>query len=58
MNSENCTAFPEKKRITLVGLKNVVVVESGNDILIMEKNSSQEVRKVVEIVKKRENGKK
>jgi len=58
MNSKNCTAFPESKRITLVGLSNVVVVESGNDILVMEKNSSQEVRKVVEIVRKQENERK
>jgi mannose-1-phosphate guanylyltransferase len=52
INSSNCTAFPETKRITLVGLSNVVVVESGNDILVMEKNSAQEVRQVVEILKK------
>lgn len=51
INSKNCTAFPENKRITIVGLSNVVVVESGNDILVMEKNSAQEVRKVVEIIK-------
>jgi mannose-1-phosphate guanylyltransferase len=53
INSKNCTAFPEEKNISIVGLENVVVVESGGDILVMEKNSSQEVRKVVEIVKKR-----
>jgi mannose-1-phosphate guanylyltransferase len=51
INSTKCTAFPENKRITIVGLSNVVVVESGNDILVMEKNSAQEVRKVVELIK-------
>ena len=51
MKSNNCTAFPENKRITIVGLSNIVVVESGNDILVMDKNSSQEVRQVVEIIK-------
>ena len=52
INSNNCTAFPETKRITLVGMSNVVVVESGNNILVMEKNSAQEVRQVVDILKK------
>lgn len=55
INSQNCTAFPEEKNISLVGLDNVVVVESGGDILVMEKNSAQEVRNVVEMVKKRNN---
>lgn len=57
INSMNCTAFPEEKNISLVGLNNVVVVESGGDILVMDKNSAQEVRSVVEIVKKRDNKK-
>lgn len=58
INSRNCTAFPEEKNISLVGLENVVVVESGGDILVMGKNSAQEVRNVVETVKKRNNGEK
>ncbi len=54
INSKNCTTFPEEKNISLVGLENVVVVESGGDILVMDKKSAQEVRSVVELVKKRE----
>ncbi len=53
INTRNCTVFPEEKNISVVGLENVVVVESGGDILVMEKNSAQEVRNVVEMVKKR-----
>lgn len=52
LDSNNCSAFTEGRRIALVGLSNIVVVESGNDILIMDKNSSQKVREVVERVKK------
>ncbi len=51
LNSRNCSVFPETKRISIIGLSNVVVVESGDDILVMDKNASQEVRKVVEMVK-------
>lgn len=57
LDSSDCSAFPEVKRITLIGLSNIVVIESGNDILVMDKNSSQKVRQVVEIVKERESGK-
>lgn len=56
IKSRNCTAFPDEKNISIVGLENVVVVESGGDILVMEKNSAQEVRNLVEIVKERNNG--
>lgn len=52
VDSKNCSVFSENKRIALVGLSNIVVVESGNDILVMDKNSSQKVRDVVAIVKK------
>jgi mannose-1-phosphate guanylyltransferase len=53
MDSDNCTVFPESKKITVIGLSNIVVVESGNDILVMEKNSSQEVRRVVEHIREK-----
>jgi mannose-1-phosphate guanylyltransferase len=54
VHSKNCSAFPEKGRITVLGLSDIVVVESGDEILVMHKNASQEVRRVVEIIKKRE----
>lgn len=54
LSSNNCSVFSEGKTIALVGVENLVVVESGNNILIMNKTSNQEVRQVVEIVKGRE----
>ena len=53
LDSNGCTAFPENRRITLIGLSNVVVIESGNDILVMDKNSSQKVKQVVEMIKEK-----
>jgi mannose-1-phosphate guanylyltransferase len=53
VSSNNCSVFSEGKTIALVGVENLVVVESGNNILVINKNSNQEVRKVVEIVKSR-----
>jgi mannose-1-phosphate guanylyltransferase len=57
IDSKNCSVFTESRNIALVGLSNIVVVESGSDILIMDKNSSQKVRQVVEIVRKKESQK-
>jgi mannose-1-phosphate guanylyltransferase len=40
-------------RIHTVGLENMIVVASGNDILIIPRGKSQEVKKVVEELKRR-----
>ncbi|MCU0843370.1 MAG: sugar phosphate nucleotidyltransferase [Spirochaetes bacterium] len=57
VGARNCSVFAETKRIAVVGLSNVVVVQSGNDILVMEKNASQRVREVVDIVRDLDSGK-
>ncbi|HPJ34502.1 MAG TPA: mannose-1-phosphate guanylyltransferase [Spirochaetota bacterium] len=53
VNSENCTVFSEGMRIAVVGASNLVVVQSGNDILVIDKDSSQDVRAVVDIIRKK-----
>lgn len=52
IKSANCTIMSEGMRIALVGVSNLVVVQSGNDILVIDKDSSQDVRAVVDIVRK------
>ncbi len=54
VSSKNCSVFSESKRIALVGVSNLVVVESGDSILVMDKSNNQEVRTVVEIIKEKE----
>ncbi|MBN2159487.1 MAG: mannose-1-phosphate guanylyltransferase [Spirochaetes bacterium] len=49
LNSKNCSAFTENSRISLVGLSDVVVVEAGNEILVIHKDASQDVKKIAEI---------
>lgn len=51
VGARDCSVFAEDKRIAVVGLSNVVVVQSGGDILVMEKDASQRVREVVDIVR-------
>ena len=48
VDSRNCSVFPEGSRVALVGVSGLVVVESGGNILVIDKESSQDVRKVVE----------
>lgn len=57
VGARDCSVFAETKRVAVVGLSNVVVVQSGNDILVMEKNASQRVREVVDIVRGLDSGK-
>jgi mannose-1-phosphate guanylyltransferase len=52
VHSKDCSVFSEGARIAVVGVSNLVVVQAGNDILVMDKDSSQDVRKVVDIIKK------
>ncbi len=53
VKSENCTVLSEGMRIAVVGVSNIVVVQSGNDILVIDKDSSQDVRAVVDIIRKK-----
>ena len=50
LNSRNCSVFSESSRISVVGLENIVAVQAGDDILIINKQNSQDVKKVVEII--------
>jgi mannose-1-phosphate guanylyltransferase len=54
VNSRNCSIFAEGARVAVVGLENAVVVQSGNDILVINKDCSQDVRAVVERIRGRE----
>ncbi len=51
-NSRDCSTFSEERRISVVGLSNIVVVEAGNEILVIDKDSSQDVRSIVDIIRK------
>ena len=42
--SENCAVFGEKNLIIGFGLKDLIVVDSGDVILIMDKNKEQEIK--------------
>ena len=51
-SSENYVYAPDKL-VALVGIKNIVAVDTGDALLICKKNRSQEVKDLVEELKKR-----
>lgn len=53
VDSSGCVVRSEEKLIALVGMKDTVVVEAGNALLVCPRDRSQEVRRVLEELKAR-----
>jgi mannose-1-phosphate guanylyltransferase len=53
VNCEDTLLIGEKKLVAGVGLKGIIVVETDDAILVCTRESAQEVRKVVDILKER-----
>ncbi|ADL51048.1 mannose-1-phosphate guanylyltransferase [Clostridium cellulovorans] len=51
---ENCSVFGEKKLIIGFGISDLVIVDSGDVILIMDKNKDQEIKQLVKGIKDKE----
>ncbi len=52
IDSSGCLVFGADKLIALVGVQDLVVVESGDSILVLNKDRSQDVKKVVDEINK------
>lgn len=52
IDTANCLVRSDGARIALVGVEDLIVVASGNDILILPRGRSQEVKRVIEALKK------
>lgn len=53
IDSSGCLIRGEKKLITVLGMKDTVVVEAGDILLVCPRDRSQEVRRVLEELKKK-----
>jgi len=53
LNSEGCMVFSPKKPVAFVGLKDVVVVETDDALLVCNKNCTEDVKIVTEILKEK-----
>jgi mannose-1-phosphate guanylyltransferase len=53
IESSNCLVRAEAgKRVALVGVEDLIVVASGDDILVLPRGRSQEVKKIIEAMQK------
>ncbi len=52
-DTKNCLIKAEKRTIAAIGLKNFIVVETSDAILICDKNKSQDVKNIVDDLKKK-----
>lgn len=50
MKSSNCSVFSESMRVAVIGLDNVIIVQSGDSILVTERGASQEVREIARLM--------
>ena len=53
IDSTGCVVRSEGRLVAAVGLKDVVVIDAGDALLVVARDSVQEVRKVVEELKRR-----
>lgn len=53
IDSKNCLVRTDGARVAMVGVHDLIVIASGNDILILPRGQSQDVKKVVEELKAR-----
>jgi mannose-1-phosphate guanylyltransferase len=54
IESTNCLVRAEAgKRVALVGVEDLIVVASGDDILVLPRGRSQEVKKIIEAMQKK-----
>lgn len=50
-NSENCYINSDEKLIAAIGVENLVIISTKDAVLVMDKDRSQDVKKVVEYLK-------
>ncbi|KQN25866.1 mannose-1-phosphate guanyltransferase [Sphingomonas sp. Leaf33] len=51
VDTRNCFVRADGIRVALVGVEDLIVVASGNDVLILPKGRSQDVKKIIEAMK-------
>jgi mannose-1-phosphate guanylyltransferase/mannose-6-phosphate isomerase len=52
LNTENSYIYSEKRLVATLGIKNLIVVETGDGILIAEKGEAQKVKEIVKLLTK------
>jgi mannose-1-phosphate guanylyltransferase len=53
-DTKNSLIFSEKKLVASIGVENLIIVETDDALLVCNMNRSQEVKKLVETLKREE----
>lgn len=53
VDSDGCVVLSDKRLLAVVGMKDVVIIDSGDAVLVVPKDKSQDVRKAVDALKQR-----
>ncbi len=53
LDSQNCLVYNPKKLTALIGVKDIIVVDTEDALLITHKSQDQKVKKVLEIIKQK-----
>lgn len=56
IDTKNCISYAKKRLIATVGVENLIIVETDDAILVCDKARSQDVKMVVEELKRQERG--
>ena len=54
LDSTDCTVYSEKQLVTTIGLNNMIVVSTGDALLVCPKNKAQDVKRIVDELHLRE----
>jgi mannose-1-phosphate guanylyltransferase len=53
IDSKNCLVWSDRRLVTTIGLDNIIVVDTKDALLVCSKDKAQDVKKLVQILKKK-----
>ena len=51
IDTENCITYSNKRLITTIGVSDLIIVETEDAVMVIDKNRAQDVKKIVDILK-------
>jgi len=55
LNTKNTIAIASKKNISLLGVENLIVIETADSVLVANKNDAQSIKELVKLLEKKHN---
>ena len=52
IDAQRCMIRSDGARVAVVGVSDLIVIASGNDVLVLPRGRSQEVKRIIEAMKK------